>query len=114
MYTKNYRDVAVEQTGVEGLTARWVITSTQGAQNFSMRLLELAPLKSTPMHKHESEHEIYVLVGRGEVVTDEGSHPIREGSVVYIAPNETHCFNNIGADKLRFIDAVMYPSKAHK
>ena len=114
MYTKNYRDVPIEQTGVEGLTARWVITATQGAQNFSMRLLELAPLKSTPMHQHESEHEIYVLVGRGEVVTDEGSFPIREGSVIYVGRNEKHCFNNTGADRLRFIDAVMYPSKIQK
>jgi quercetin dioxygenase-like cupin family protein len=114
MYIKNYRELSVEQTGVEGLTARWAITASQGAQNFSMRLLELAPLKSTPMHQHESEHEIFVLVGRGEVVTDEGSHPIREGSVIYIAPNETHRFNNTGADILRFIDAVMYPSKIHK
>jgi quercetin dioxygenase-like cupin family protein len=79
-----------------------------------MRLLELAPMKSTPMHTHESEHEIFVLVGRGEVVTEAGSHPIREGSVIYIAPNETHRFNNTGADILRFIDAVMYSSKKHK
>ena len=114
MYIKNYRELAVEQTGVEGLTARWAITSSQGAQNFSMRLLELAPLKSTPMHQHDSEHEIFVLVGRGEVITEEGTHPIREGSVIYIAPNETHRFNNTGADILRSIDAVMYPSKIHK
>jgi quercetin dioxygenase-like cupin family protein len=66
------------------------------------------------MHKHESEHEIFVLVGRGEVVTEGVSHPIREGSVIYIAPNETHFFNNTGADILRFLDAVMYPSKIHK
>lgn len=114
MYIKNYRELPVEQTGVEGLTARWAITATQGAQNFSMRLLELAPLKSTPMHQHESEHEIYVLVGRGEVVTEEGSHPIREGTVLYIAPNEVHHFNNTGADILRFIDAVMYPARIPK
>jgi len=114
MYTKNYREIAPEETGVEGLTARWVITASQGAENFSMRLLELAPLKSTPMHSHNSEHEIFVLVGRGEVVTDEGSFPIKEGSVIYVSSNEVHCFNNTGADVLRFIDAVMFPSKVAK
>ena len=111
MYTRNYREIAAEETGVEGLTARWVITASQGAENFSMRLLELAPLKSTPRHSHNSEHEIFVLVGRGEVVTDEGSFPIKEGSVIYVSPNEVHCFNNTGADVLRLIDAVMFPSK---
>lgn len=114
MYTKNYREIPVEETGVEGLTARWVITDKQGAENFSMRLLELESLKSTPIHKHESEHEIFVLVGRGEVVTDEGTLPIREGSVVYVSPNETHKFVNTGASSLRFIDTVMFPSKIAK
>jgi quercetin dioxygenase-like cupin family protein len=114
MYTKNYRDFPVEETGVEGLTARWVITASQGAENFSMRVLELAPLKSTPKHQHNSEHEIFVLVGRGEVITDDGTFPIKEGSVIYIAPNEVHQFNNIGADVLRLIDAVMFPSRIAK
>jgi len=114
MYTRNYREIPVEETGVEGLTARWVITASQGAENFSMRLLELAPLKSTPKHQHNSEHEIFVLVGRGEVETEEGNFPIREGSVIYVAPNETHRFINTGADILRFIDSVMFPSKISK
>jgi len=114
MYTKNYREVPVEETGVEGLTARWVITASQGAENFSMRLLELAPLKSTPKHQHDSEHEIFVLVGRGEVETENGVFPIREGTVIYVSPNEVHRFNNTGADILRFVDAVMFPSKLNK
>ncbi len=114
MYIKNYREITPESTGVEGLTARWGINASQGATNFSMRLLELEPLKSTPMHQHESEHEIFVLVGRGEVVTEEGAYPIREGSIIYIAPNEIHKFNNTGADILRFVDAVMFPSKVAK
>ncbi len=111
MYTKNYREIPAEETGVEGLTARWIITASQGAENFSMRLLELAPLKSTPLHQHNSEHEIFVLVGRGEVETEEGSFPIRDGSVIYVAPNEVHRFKNTGASMLRFIDAVMFPSR---
>jgi len=111
MYIKNYREIPAEPTEIEGLTARWGINKEQGATNFSMRLLELAPLKSTDMHQHSSEHEIFVLVGRGEVTTEEGTYPIREGSIIYIAPNEVHKFNNTGADKLRMIDAVMFPSK---
>jgi quercetin dioxygenase-like cupin family protein len=111
MYIKNYRDLPVEQTGVEGLTVRWGINATQGATNFSMRLLELEPSKSTPLHQHESEHEIYVLVGLGNVETEDDVFPVREGSMIYIAPNEVHRFNNTGASMLRFVDAVMFPSK---
>ena len=114
MYIKNYREVPVEQTGVDGLTARWMINASQGASNFSMRLLELAPSKSTPMHQHDSEHEIFILVGLGNVETEDNMYPIREGSVIYIAPNEVHRFNNTGASMLRMIDAVMFPSRIMK
>ncbi len=114
MYIKNYRELPVEETEVEGLTVRWGINKDQGAVNFSMRLLELAPLKSTPMHQHASEHEIFVLVGKGEVETPDQIYPIRDGSVIYIAPNEVHKFNNTGASILRMVDAVMFPSKVAK
>jgi len=114
MYIKNYREIPAEATGVEGLTARWGINKEQGASNFSMRLLELAPLKSTPMHQHNSEHEIFVLVGKGNVETEDKTYPVREGSVIYIAPNEAHRFNNTGASILRMVDAVMFPSKIAK
>ncbi len=114
MYIKNYREIQPEPTGVEGLTVRWAITASQGAANFSMRLLELEPLKSTPMHQHDSEHEIFVLVGKGEVESDGNVYPIRDGSVIYVAPNEVHRFNNTGASALRFVDAVMFPSRIAK
>ena len=114
MYTENYRDVPAKETSVEGVTERWLITAKHGAENFSMRLLEIAPLISTPMHQHESEHEIFVLVGRGEVVTEEGTFKIREGSVIYVRPNEVHQFINTGASAMRVIDSVMFPSKVGK
>jgi len=114
MYIKNYRELPVESTGVEGLTARWAINASQGATNFSMRLLELEPLKATPFHQHNSEHEIFVLVGKGEVEAGDKVYPIREGSVIYIAPNEAHKFNNTGASILRMVDAVMFPAKVAK
>ena len=114
MYIRNYREIPEEQTGVDGLTVRWGINASQGATNFSMRLLELAPMKSTPMHQHDSEHEIYVLVGKGEVETEDNVYPIREGSIIYVSPNEVHRFVNTGASILRFVDAVMFPSKIAK
>lgn len=111
MHIKNYRDIPAEPTEVEGLTVRWGIDKEHGATNFSMRLLELAPSKSTPMHQHNSEHEIFVLVGMGSVETEGQVYPIRDGSVIYIAPNEVHRFNNTGASILRMVDAVMFPAK---
>ena len=108
MYVKDYRELPVESSGVDGLTVRWAINASQGASNFAMRVFELASGKASPLHQHDNEHEVFVLSGNGEVATIEDVYPISEGSVIYIAPNEGHQFQNTGRDVLRFVDMVMF------
>jgi quercetin dioxygenase-like cupin family protein len=114
MYINNYHDIPPESTEVDGLNMRWVISPSDGAMNYSMRLLELESLKSTPMHQHDSEHEIFVLVGLGNIETETEVFPIRKGSVIYVSPNEAHRFVNTGASLLRFIDVVTVPERMKK
>ncbi len=108
MYVKDYRELPVESSGVDGLSVRWAINASQGASNYAMRVFELAPAKASPVHQHDNEHEIFVLAGKGEVATLEHVHPIAEGSVIFIAPNESHQFQNTGTEPLRFVDVVMF------
>lgn len=109
MYIKDYRELPVEPSGVDGLTVRWAINASQGASNFAMRILDLEPGKSSTMHQHDTEHEVFVLAGRGEVESDDGWQPIAEGAVLYIAPHESHQFHNTGTETMRFIDVVKFP-----
>ena len=115
MYAKDYRELPVESSGVDGLTVRWAINASQGASNFAMRIFELEAGKTSPLHQHDTEHEIYVLAGEGEVETPESVTPISEGSVIFISPKEGHQFRNTGKKVLRFIDVVIfsiaYPQK---
>ncbi len=108
MYVKDYREVPSEPGGADGLTVRWVINASQGATNFAMRVFELEPGKESPFHKHENEHEAFVLAGSGEIETDEGIAKLKEGSVIFIPAQESHCFRNTGQDILRFIDVVTF------
>jgi quercetin dioxygenase-like cupin family protein len=109
MYVKDYRDIPSEPGGADGLTVRWVINASQGATNFAMRVFELEPGKESPFHRHENEHEAYVLEGRGEIETDEGTASLRVGSALFIPAQENHCFRNNGTDTLRFIDVIKFP-----
>ena len=111
MYVKDYREVPSEPGGSDGLTVRWVINASQGAMNFAMRVFELEPGKETPLHKHENEHEAYVLAGGGEIETDDGKAELKEGSALFIPAQEKHRFRNTGDDTLRFIDVIGYPLK---
>jgi quercetin dioxygenase-like cupin family protein len=76
-----------------------------------MRVFELEPGKESPFHKHENEHEAYVLSGRGELETEAGKAELKEGSTLFITARESHCFRNTGDDTLRFIDVIGFPLK---
>jgi len=86
-----------------GVFKRDVITAGDGAPNFCMRVFEVEPGSSTPSHSHDWEHEVFVLAGEGVAAGAEGETPIGAGSVVFVAPNEQHCFINTGGGTLRFI-----------
>jgi quercetin dioxygenase-like cupin family protein len=109
MFVKNYRELPVEPSGVEGLTVRWGINASQGANNFGMRILELEPGKSSSRHQHENEHGVYVLTGKGEVEAGDQTQPVSEGTVIFIPSNEDHQFHNTGTDVMRFVDVVKFP-----
>ena len=108
MYVKDYREIPSEPGGADGLTVRWVINASQGATNFAMRVFELKPGKESPFHKHENEHEAFVLAGSGEIETDEGTAKLTEGSALFIPAQENHRFRNVGKDILRFIDVIAF------
>jgi quercetin dioxygenase-like cupin family protein len=88
---------------------RWVINASQGATNFAMRIFELDPGKESAFHQHETEHETYVLAGKGQLETHEGIAELQEGSVIFIPAKENHRFRNTGKEVMRFIDVIAFP-----
>ena len=94
-----------------GVVKREVINADDGAPNFCMRVFEVEPGSSTPSHSHPWEHEVFVLSGRGVVVSAEGETPIARDSVVFVPPDEHHCFVNNGDEILRFICVIPLVSK---
>jgi len=102
MKIANYADTEpIEE--LPGVLKREVITDRDGAPNFCMRVFEVEPGSTTPSHAHDWEHEVFVLAGEGVVEGAGGETPIGPDSVVFIAPNEHHCFINTGGETLRFI-----------
>jgi len=88
---------------VHGALMREVITADDGAPNFAMRVIEVKKGMSTPSHSHPWEHEVFVLAGRAKVKGEHGETEIGKDSVIYIPPNEHHCFESIGDEPLRFV-----------
>ena len=98
----HYQEIEASEKS-PGVQLRTVIGADQGAPNFVMRVIELAPGVSPRYHSHPWEHEVFVLSGKGRVRSESGYTEIGEGSVIFIGPDEPHGFSNIGDRPLRFI-----------
>ena len=102
MKVRDYLDAKPVQA-LPGVIKREVITAADGAPNFCMRVFEVEPGSSTPSHSHPWEHEVFVLSGQGVAVSKEGETQIAKDSVIFVAPDEQHCFVNNSNEPLRFI-----------
>ncbi|MCI4435029.1 MAG: cupin domain-containing protein [Thermoplasmata archaeon] len=108
-FVKHYNEVEeMEMDG--GAKIRWLITHKNGAQNFSMRLINIPEGKETPSHSHDYEHEIFVMQGEGSVRLGERELKLREGDFIFIPSN---IFHRIRAEKTMNIICVV-PIKAAK
>ena len=105
MKVANYLDTKPIQE-LPGVVKREVINVDDGAPRFCMRVFELEPGSFTSSHSHWWEHEVFVLSGRGVVVGEQGETQIAKDSVVFVPPNEHHCFINNGSETLRFICVI--------
>jgi quercetin dioxygenase-like cupin family protein len=106
---KNYADVAAENVtmaGAKNTTIRWLLGKDSPAPNFYLRLFEVQPGGHSPYHAHASEHEIFVLEGRGRINAKGKEHPLAAGSFALVEPNEEHQFENTGESVLRFLCLV--------
>ena len=105
MKVSNYLEARSIQE-LPGVVKREVITADDGAPNFCMRVFEVEPGISTPHHSHQWEHEVFILSGRGVAVGEQGETQISKDSVVFVPPDEKHCFINNGSEILRFICVI--------
>ncbi|HDO19847.1 MAG TPA: cupin domain-containing protein [Thermoplasmatales archaeon] len=111
---KKYTDVDAEipsEKGAIGTKIRWLISKRDGAQNFAMRLFEIEKDGCTPWHRHDWEHEVFILEGKGKLVSEAGEEELKPGEFVFVPPMEWHQFKNDGSKVLKFLCLVPIKEK---
>jgi quercetin dioxygenase-like cupin family protein len=106
MKIKQAKDVpqnAVNMEGAIGCQVQILVGNDEQAPNFVMRQFEVAPGGHTPRHFHPYEHEIYVVEGNGVIVDGDKELPLRQGDVVFVAPDDVHQFKNTSDAPLKFL-----------
>jgi quercetin dioxygenase-like cupin family protein len=93
----------VEMEGVKGTEIRWLISKEDGANNFAMRMFEIAPGGHTPLHKHKHEHEIFAVEGEGILVYEGKEYQFGRDYVMFVPGGKEHQFKNRGNNVLKFL-----------
>ena len=96
----------IEVEGVAGLSMRTLISKNDGAHNFAMRLFHVDPGGYTFHHSHKWEHEMFVIEGKGQAITPEGTKVLKDGYTIFVPPGEVHQFKNTGSTRLSFLCVV--------
>lgn len=79
-----------------------------GMSNFDCGVQEVAPGSYVREHAHDKNEElIFVFAGNGEAEVDGEIHPMRAGTVFYLAPDSRHLFRNTGDVPMRFFWTLM-------
>ncbi len=82
----------VRMEGVRGASMAVMIGRGDSAPHFAMRCFAVEPGGHTPKHRHDYEHEVFVVSGHGRVLLDGEQHDIASGDTIYVPANELHQF----------------------
>ncbi len=106
VYVSSVEETKIEDVHMDGVydtKIQWLIDEKSGAKNFAMRRFVLASGGIINLHSHDWEHEVFVLEGKGELLSEEGNKPVGPGSVAFVEPAIPHGFKNTGDTEFVFI-----------
>jgi quercetin dioxygenase-like cupin family protein len=96
----------VTMDGAKDVAMRMMVGRGDGALNFSLRHFTVKPGGHTPRHRHNYEHENYIISGRGQVWYYDRFHDIKPGETLFIEPNVEHQFVSSTDEPLEFLCLV--------
>jgi ribulose-bisphosphate carboxylase large chain len=78
----------------KGITRRELVGKRGESPLFHVRYFEIQPGGYSTLEKHEHEHVVIPLRGRGEAQFGCSVYLVGPGDVVYVAPRDPHQFRN--------------------
>ncbi len=102
---------AIPENGINrsyrpGVSIRYLVIEEFGAPNFEMRYFELEPGTSTSDDFHESEHEVFIVRGRGFLHLKDQSIDLKPEDAILIEPWEPHRLESAADSALGFLCIV--------
>lgn len=106
-------DYRVSKDNIEGLLIRFFITADDPGSPNSMWIMEFEPSGFAKMHSHREEHYLYILEGRCELKSRNGSHSVATaGDCIFVPACEEHEIINSGDSVLKMLSLMPILEKA--
>lgn len=103
IHFSNVLESKVEMEGARDVFIRWLVSKDDEAPNFYLRMFTIKPRGFTPYHKHNYEHEVFVLEGEGKIIIENNESLLKSGFVVTVPPDIMHQFKNESSSDFRFL-----------
>ena len=105
----DWEGVPVENYGPArpGVDVRRFISRQDNSNHMEVRYFELQPGAVSNFEKHNYEHAVLVLRGRGTVRLGEESFSIQFGDAIFVESDEIHQFQASENETLGFMCAVL-------
>ena len=105
-------EAKVEMDGAKDVTKKVLIGPEDGSDNIIMRCFKIHTGGYTPHHKHNFEHVIKVLSGKGIAMDEnEQEHQICQGQSIFVGPNDIHQFRNPYSEPFEFLCIILNQDK---
>jgi len=91
--------VPVQMDGAKDVRVRVLFGPKDAAPTVALRQFEIAGGGHTPFHVHPYEHEVVVMAGEINLVTEQKEIPITVENVVLVPANQKHRFKNGSTDE---------------
>ena len=92
--------------GAKAVDMQIMVGRDDGAPTFALRHFVVHPGGHSPLHRHNYEHEVYIVEGEGEAECAGEVRSVQSGDVLFIPANDLHQFRNRSARDFRFLCLV--------
>ena len=89
----------VSESGSKDLVFRTVFQK-EDKLKMSANYNDILPGGNSKDHFHSDEHIVFVVKGKGRLDCGSDSYEVSEGTAIYLASNEPHCYHNTGEEKM--------------
>lgn len=103
---KTIPESGINRSYMPGVSIRYLVLEEFGAPNFELRYFELEPGTTTSDDRHEFEHEVFIVRGRGRLILTDRTVDLEPEDAILIEPWEPHRLEASAGEALGFLCIV--------